>query len=84
MLFSMPFIKTEKDRIKKIKSFINKNYRWKHQKDEADMKSSSIDSFGLVWFGLVEFYGISILVSYLMPNPVYTYVRVCLCVCVIC
>ena len=26
----------------------------------------------LVWFGLV--YGISILVGYLMPNPVYTYI----------
>ena len=27
----------------------------------------------LVWFGLVWFYGISIIVGYLMPNPFYTY-----------
>ena len=26
-------------------------------------------SFGLVWFGLVRFYGISTVVGYLMPNP---------------
>ena len=24
---------------------------------------------GLVWFGLVWFYGISVIVGYLMPNP---------------
>ena len=24
---------------------------------------------GLVWFGLVWFYGISIIIGYLMPNP---------------
>ena len=29
---------------------------------------------GLVWFGLVGFYGISIIVGYLMPNPVFTYI----------
>ena len=28
----------------------------------------------LVWFGLVEFYGISTIVGYLMPNPVFTYI----------
>ena len=27
-----------------------------------------------VWFGLVGFYGISTIVGYLMPNPLYTYV----------
>ena len=26
------------------------------------------------WFGLVGFYGISIIVGYLMPNPLYTYI----------
>ena len=26
------------------------------------------------WFGSVKFYGISTLVGYLMPNPVYTYI----------
>ena len=25
-------------------------------------------------FGLVGFYGISIIVGYLMPNPIYTYI----------
>ena len=27
-----------------------------------------------IWFSLVGFYGISTIVGYLMPNPVYTYV----------
>ena len=27
-----------------------------------------------IWFGLVGFYGISTIVGYLMPNPVYTYI----------
>ena len=27
-----------------------------------------------IWFGLVGFYGISTLVGYLMPNPLYTYI----------
>ena len=26
-----------------------------------------------VWFGLVGFYGISTIISYLMPVPIYTY-----------
>ena len=29
--------------------------------------------YDLVWFGLVWFYGISTIVGYLMPNPLYTY-----------
>ena len=29
---------------------------------------------GLVWFGLVWFYGISTIVGYLMPNPFYTFI----------
>ena len=28
---------------------------------------------GMIWFGLVWFYGISTIVGYLMPNPVFTY-----------
>ena len=32
-----------------------------------------IISLGLVWFGLVGFYGRSTIVGYLMPNPLYTY-----------
>ena len=27
-----------------------------------------------IWFGLVGFYGISTIVVYLMPNPLYTYI----------
>ena len=27
-----------------------------------------------IWFGLVGFYGISTIVGYLMPNPLYTYI----------
>ena len=27
-----------------------------------------------VWFDLVGFYGISTIVGYLMPNPLYTYI----------
>ncbi len=26
------------------------------------------------WFGLVWFYGISTIIGYLMPNPLYTYI----------
>ena len=29
---------------------------------------------GLVWFGLVGFYGISTIVGYLMPNLLYAYI----------
>ena len=28
----------------------------------------------MIWFGLVWFYGISIIIGYLMPNPLYTYI----------
>ena len=31
-------------------------------------------SVNLVWFGLVGVYGISTIVGYLMPNPLYTYI----------
>ena len=31
-------------------------------------------SLRLVWFGLVWFYGISTILSYLMSNPLYTYI----------
>ena len=28
----------------------------------------------MIWFGWVWFYGLSIIVAYLMPNPLYTYI----------
>ena len=34
------------------------------------LTSFSVDG----WFGLFWFYGISTIVGYLMPNPVYTYI----------
>ena len=37
-------------------------------------KSSLYIYIKKLWFGLVVFYGISTLVGYLMPNPVYTYI----------
>ena len=37
-------------------------------------KSSLYIYIKYIWFGLVGFYGISIIVSYLMPNPLYTYI----------
>ena len=27
-----------------------------------------------MWFGLIGFYGLSTIVDYLMPNPLYTYI----------
>ena len=32
--------------------------------------------FGLVWFGLVWFHGISTIVGYLIPNPLYTHILI--------
>ena len=37
-------------------------------------KSSSYLYIKYIWFGLVGFYGISTIVGYLMPNPLYTYI----------
>ena len=34
----------------------------------------NIEHLDLVWFGLVDFNGISTIVGYLMPNPFYTYI----------
>ena len=31
-------------------------------------------SVNFIWIGLVAFYGISTIVGYLMPNPLYTYI----------
>ena len=39
------------------------------RKKESDYKRK-IES----WFGWVGFYGISTIVGYLMPNPLYTYI----------
>ena len=37
-------------------------------------KSSLYIYIKYIWFGLVGFYGISTIVGYLMPNPIYTYI----------
>ena len=37
-------------------------------------KSSLYIYFEYIGFGLVGFYGISTIVGYLMPNPLYTYI----------
>ena len=31
-------------------------------------------------FGLVGFYGVSTIVDYLTPNPLYIYIYICVCV----
>ena len=42
---------------------------------KTDLRSEDLDLFGQSdWFGLVWFYGISSIVDYLMPNPLYTYI----------
>ena len=38
-----------------------------------NVKSSLYIYIKYIWFGLVGFYGISTIVGYLMPNPLYTY-----------
>ena len=38
----------------------------------------------VVWFGSAEFYGISTLVSYLTPNPVYTLIIFMICKLIVC
>ena len=37
-------------------------------------KSSLYKYIEYIWFGLVRFYGISIIEGYFMPNPFYTYI----------
>ena len=37
-------------------------------------KSSLYIYIKYIWFGSVGFYGISTIVGYLMPNPLYTYI----------
>ena len=37
-------------------------------------KSSLYIYIKYIWFGLIGFYGISTIVGYLMPNPLYTYI----------
>ena len=39
-------------------------------------KSSPSLCIKCIWFGWVEFYGISTVVGYLIPNPVYTYMDI--------
>ena len=38
------------------------------------VKSSLFIHIKYIGFGLVRFYGISTIVGYLMPNPLYTYI----------
>ncbi len=40
-----------------------------------NVKSSPSLYIKCIWFGWVEFYGISTVVGYLMPNPLYAYIR---------
>ena len=40
----------------------------------SNAKSSLYIYIKYIWFGLVWFYGISTIVGYLMPNPLYTYI----------
>ena len=37
-------------------------------------KSSLYIYIKYIWFGWVGFYGLSTIVGYLMPNPLYTYI----------
>ena len=39
-----------------------------------NVKFSLYMNIKYIWFGWVRFYGISIIVGYLMPNPLYTYI----------
>ena len=39
-----------------------------------NVKSSLYRYIKYIRFGLVDFYGISTIVGYLMPNPLYTYI----------
>ena len=39
-----------------------------------DAKSSLYIDIKYIWFGLAWFYGISTIVGYFMPNPLYTYI----------
>ena len=41
---------------------------------EASKDQWPIDLRLVDWFSLIWFYGISIIVGYLMPNPVFTYI----------
>ena len=45
------------------------NYSWLF-----NAKLSSYVYIRYIWFGMVVFYGISTIVGYLMPNPLYTYI----------
>ena len=54
----------KKNKTFKVKQFQNKVFCIRLNKDEA---------FWEDWFGLVWFYGISTIVSYLMPNPFLFY-----------
>ena len=58
-------------------------YLWRLANSSMRNSSNLISPFSMgdhvtiyikyIWFGLVGFYGISTIVGYLMPNPLYTY-----------
>ena len=52
--------------------FVSKFCRYPRLNDQTVL----FQQFNLlnIWFGLVGFYAIAIIVDYLMPNPVYTYI----------
>ena len=46
---------------------------------EATKNAWNLKNIIINWFGLVGFYGISIIAGYLMPNPVYTAIsKICM------
>ena len=53
---------------------ITKNIKLESQGGHFTLDLMTIDKESNLWFGLVGFYGISTLVGYLMPNPLYTHV----------
>ena len=59
-------------KIEKVSSWLFKHWDRDLTKSSSDVYISTqiyIAKFGLVWF-----YGISTIVSYLIPNPLYTYI----------
>ena len=61
-----------------VQSKYDKNYILKkyipHFKFKSQGKLHSFVAFIILCFGLVGFYGISIIVGYLIPNPLYAYI----------
>ena len=49
------------------------------KKNKTKKKKQPIEFVVLVWFGLVKFYGILTIIGYLMPNPLYKYIKHMIC-----